>query len=541
MKKIIAFLCVLTLVLGMLAGCSSQSGPAKETDATPAQENTTDNTTPSEETPSPAATEEPVTIAYWYGNGVGEQEYTDDVEAELNKILSETPGYENIRIDLVPCKDYATDLTLALSSGTQVDLISTPEYGGFDKVALGEYLPLDDLVAANPEITADLPDWFMEYGKQDGTLYFIPNYQQMANTMFWGTPVEYIDAAGYTTDEVAEIIQSGDIDRNIALELDLLKAARDMGKDAYLRIGNFGDTRRYVGYSNTLINFDWNSNLFYDLNDETVKWTEDTDWVKGWYNYSSNFSQDGTTFPNEADNKEFFGGTIDKFLTGDHVFTSILTAGYGTSEMVSAQWSERFGIEMFACITPATIILPPENAAGGVVIASNSAHPEEAAKVLALLFNSKYEQFYNTLCWGIEGVHYNKLGDDQIETLEFTGSQGGADTTYCYHKWRGGDTFNAWNNQALTEEQEQYILNEINEGDATIKTLGGFIFDKEPVQTQIEQCTAVSKEYRTTLSTGVKGDAWQDYYDEYIEKMELAGVREIIEEYNTQLSAYLGK
>ena len=98
MKKLIAFLCVLTLVLGMLAGCSSQSTPPTVTDKTPAQETTTDNTTPSEETPSPAADEEPVTIAYWYGNDVGEQEYTDDVEAELNKILSETPGYENIRI-----------------------------------------------------------------------------------------------------------------------------------------------------------------------------------------------------------------------------------------------------------------------------------------------------------------------------------------------------------------------------------------------------------------------------------------------------------
>ena len=44
MKKLIAFLCVLTLVLGMLAGCSTQNAPVKETDETPAQENTTDNT-----------------------------------------------------------------------------------------------------------------------------------------------------------------------------------------------------------------------------------------------------------------------------------------------------------------------------------------------------------------------------------------------------------------------------------------------------------------------------------------------------------------
>ena len=541
MKKLIAFLCVLTLVLGMLAGCSSQSTPATVTDETPAQETTTDNTTPSEEPPSPAADEEPVTIAYWYGNGVGEQEYTDDVEAELNKILSETPGYENIRIDLVPCKDYSTDLTLALSSGTQVDLISTFEYGAFDKADLGEYLPLDDYVAANPEITADLPDWFIDYGKKDGTLYFIPNYQQMANTIFWGTPVEYIDAAGYTTDEVTEIIQSGDIDRNVELELALLKAARDMGRDAYIRNGNFSDPRRYTGYSNILMNFNWNSDLYYDLASESVKWTDDSDWVRSWYKYAAQFRQDGTVYPDDSDNKEYFGGTIDKFLTGDHVFTSILTAGYGTSEMVSKQWTERFGIEMFACLTVKNIVLPPENAAGGVAIASNSAHPEEAAKVLALLFNGKYKQFYNTLCWGIEGVHYNKLGDDQIETIEFSGSQGGADTTYCYHKWRGGNTFNAWNNQALTEEQEQYLLHDLNEGDSTVTTLSGFIFNKDDVQTKIEQCTAVSDEYRDTLGGGIKGDDWEAYYEEYIGKMELAGVRDVIDAYNSQLNAYLGR
>lgn len=541
MKKIIAFLCVLTLVLGMLAGCSSQSAPATETNETPAQETTTDNTTPSEETPSPAADEEPVTIAYWYGNGVGEQEYTDDVEAELNKILSETPGYENIRIDLVPCKDYSTDLTLALSSGTQVDLISTFDYGAFDKVDLGEYLPLDDYVAANPEITAELPDWFVEYGKKDGTLYFIPNYQQMANTIFWGTPVEYIDAAGYTTEEVTEIIQSGDIDRNAALEKDLLQAARDMGKDAWFRGNTLGDPRRYTGYSNVVMNFNWNSVLYYDPATEDVKWADDTDWMRGWFKYAAEFLNDGTSYPDDKDYKEYFGGAVNNWLTGDHVFSSILTADNGTSEMVCEKWTDRFGLDMYASMTVKEIVMPPENAAGGVAIAANSAHPEEAAKVLALLFNSKYDQFYNTLCWGIEGIHYNKLGDDQIETLEFEGSQGGAETTYCYHKWRGGNTFNAWNNQSLTEEQEQFILTEINEGSNTVTTLSGFIFDKAPVQTQIEQCTAVSEEYRPALGSGVMGDEWESYYEDYISKMEQAGVREVVEEYNSQLNAFLGR
>ena len=100
---------------------------------------------------------------------------------------------------------------------------------------------------------------------------------------------------------------------------------------------------------------------------------------------------------------------------------------------------------------------------------------------------------------------------------------------------------NAWNNQALTEEQEQYLLHDLNEGDSTVTTLSGFIFNKDDVQTKIEQCTAVSDEYRDTLGGGIKGDDWEAYYEEYIGKMELAGVRDVIDAYNSQLNAYLGR
>lgn len=536
MKKIIALLLALTLCLGLFAGCGTEKKPdPTETNA--------GQTNPPEDTNEPATPKDPVTITYWYGNGVGEQEYTAQVEEELNKILAATPGYEHITIDLVPCKDYSTDLTLALSSGTQVDLISTPGYGTFDKVDLGEYLELDDLVAANPEITADLPDWFVEYGKKDGNLYFIPNYQQMANTLFWGTPVEYMEKAGYTKEQVTEIIQSGDLERNIKLEQDLLQAARDLGKDAYLWGATFADPRRYTSYSNTLLSFIANSYLFYDLKDETIKWCDEDEWNLGWFGYAAQFHQDGTVYADESISMEYFGATREEYFTGDHVITSILTQGYGTSDMVSAQWSEQFGVEMFAVLANynGEILLPAQNAAGGVAIASNTKHAEDAGKVLALLFNGKYEQFLNTLAYGIEGVHYNKIADGQVETLEFSGSQGGAETTYCYHKWRGGNTFNVWNNQSLSPEQEEYILSEINEGDASITILAGFNFDKTNVETELEQCAAVATEYRNTLGNGLKDGNWEAYYKEYIEKMELAGVRTVIEEYTNQLNAFLGK
>ena len=541
MKRSLALIMALVLCMGLFAGCNSNNTPVE---TNPPAVNDPGTTEAPEVTEAPEA-KDPVTITYWYTNNIGEQEYTKRVEEELNAILKETPGYEHISIDLVPCKDYKTDLTLALSTGQQVDLIATFNYGATDKILLGEYLELSELVANNPEITADLPDWFLNYGKVDGGLYFIPNYQQLANTMFWFTTAEYAEKAGYTKEQITEIIQSGDLEKHLQLEKDLCDAARSLGKNAYIFSTQVSNARRFTSYSNTQLSFGSNSYLYLNSADNSIAWSDGDEWASAWFKAVTELRAEGYVYKEEAtEHTEFFGGTWpDRFNSdvGKAVISAGMTGYTGTSEMVEAQMKEQFGQDMIAvlCNVNAEIILPAENAAGGIAIASNSKYPEDAAKVMALLFNSKYEKFYNTLCWGIEGIHYNKIDDGHIETLEFAGSQGGADTTYCYWKWVGGNTFNAWLNQSLTDEQEAYILSNINEGSDTNTTIAGFIFDPSSVETEIEQCKAVAGEYSSTLRNGIKDAAWEDYYNEYKSKMQTAGLDKIIEEYSRQFNEWL--
>lgn len=53
---------------------------------------------------------------------------------------------------------------------------------------------------------------------------------------------------------------------------------------------------------------------------------------------------------------------------------------------------------------------------------------------------------------------------------------------------------------------------------------------------------ALYKEFHDSLFNGVKGsEGWKAYYDEYIEKMHLAGLDKVLEGYQAQVDAYLGK
>ena len=125
-KKVVALLCVASMAVSLLASCSSKEKTPQDTQAETKTESSTAVSGESEKT---AEKKDPVTLTYWYWNNVGEQEYTQQVEDKLNEILASTEGYEHITVDLHPCKDYSTDLSLALSAGEQIDIISFPGAG----------------------------------------------------------------------------------------------------------------------------------------------------------------------------------------------------------------------------------------------------------------------------------------------------------------------------------------------------------------------------------------------------------------------------
>lgn len=534
-KKILALLCATTMTLS-LAACGQE----------PANQNV--ESTPSTSTETQQASEvveepkEPVEITFWYNNGVGPQEYTDEVEAAINELLAETEGYEHITLRLHPCKDYATDIALAQATGEQIDVLSTSGLDYVTEAVNGAIIPLDDLLAANPEITAELPDWFLSYGKVDDEIYQVPNYQQLANSYFWVTPTEWFEASGLSYDEIQQAIYDRDAEKIAQFFEDYVVSVRKTtGKDTkYLFPSLYAYPHNWYYASNQLYHISNSEKFYYNLETGKVECTYLSEPTQNAWRQEAEWYLEGYNYPDEITASI----TSDKLgdIMEDVSYVMARVEGYGTVEMVKKNCDETYGYDCTVWALQDKYYIPETNAAAGVAISATSEHPEDAAMVLALLFNSKYADIYNTLAWGLEGTHYEDNGDGTIKTLEFSGSQGGADTTYCYHKWRGGNTFNLKTNQSMTPEQRDYLLEVVNEGEDNIQSpLLGLTLDTSTVANELAQIKSLHKEYINSLKYGVYGEEIDKYIDEFVGKLEAAGIQKVLDEFNAQVAAYLGK
>lgn len=543
-KKLFAVLCAATMTLSLVA-CGNTNNQKSEEISTEVSKQSTAEASQVQSSEPVKEVKDPVVIDYWYRNGVGEQEYTKEVQAKLNEILANTEGYEHMSVKLHPSKDYKTDFALAQTAGEKIDVFVTYSLPDLTtQMENGALYPLDDLVAANPEITADLPEYMMDYGKFDGTLYYIPNYQQMTNQYFVWTPTEFFKASGYDYDEVQAMFDEDDFDGIAKFMEDLTLAVRKAtGKDTkWIHPELMPEDELWLNADagiEAIYTSSKGSFFYWDSVNQCVGLTDLHETVQKGYLKNGEWNVNGLIYENYLVDKEI---TTEKDTMGEYSYVMWQAQTYGTKEMAQKSVSEKVGFDVTIFRLSEKVTMPRNNAAGGVAISASSEYPEEAAAFIALLFNSKYEEFYNTLVYGLEGIHYTPNGDGTIKTLEFDGSQGNASTTYCYWKWVGGNTFNAWLNQSMTQEQEDYIKNEINENPNNPKSeLVGFTPKTAPVETELAQVSSVIEEYKETLQAGAKGKDTESYMKEFYDKLEKAGVSKIIAEFEVQVKEFLAK
>jgi len=181
LKKMLALLLALVMVLGTLAACDTTE-PQQTTDP-----NAGNQTQPSKET-DPPETEpqlEPVTLK-WYVFGT-EKEGSKDVEEAFNaKLATVLP---NTKVEFTyggTTTTYATNWPLELAAESGMDLAWAGYMTNFlQDTKDGNLLPLDDLVAQYaPNIQADMQTFAKQYttGVYDGQMYGIPCIQPVVKT-----------------------------------------------------------------------------------------------------------------------------------------------------------------------------------------------------------------------------------------------------------------------------------------------------------------------------------------------------------------------
>lgn len=522
-KKVVSALMAAVLTAGLLTGCGS--GKAAGTDSQAGSDSGGEKA------------KDPVTLEWYYaGNGI--QADTQKVEDYVNELLKDYKGLEHVSVKMncILANDYPQQVLLAQTSGKKMDIIQTYRLDYVTEIRNGTFLPIDDYLNSDEfaALKNELPQWLWQSLKVDGATYIVPNYQIGATDRYIFIPKDYLQYADVEklkklklTDS-ASIIELSDEIANITRAVN---AAEGTNKYAYPSGESIATAFTY--FHQDVI--DRNSG-FIMRDGEKIKNLYLDDAFKEASRIAAEWVEEGL-LPSDAavQDRQAWEG---KNLLNDNAYAVMVAQAYGTEEQVSAQKSSDWGIEVEAIRLHDHYFMINGWGAGGNGVAAASEHPEEALKFIEALNTEKGKDIYNAVVYGLEGIHYEKVDDTHIKTLEYEGTQGLSDSSYAAWKWVIGNTKYAYLNQGCIEGDMEIVASINEDPENVISQMMGFRVNMDPVATEVSQCAAVVAEYRDALMWGSLGAGWETYYDEFAAKMEAAGVQKAIDEFQKQYDTW---
>ncbi|MBP3361526.1 MAG: ABC transporter substrate-binding protein [Clostridia bacterium] len=464
----------------------------------------------------------------WMMLGPGEQKDTQMVVDEFNKQLEGIIPNTSLELKVYSTSEYAEKYKLVSAANEPIDLIWIGWLIDYPtEVKNGSYYAMDELLDKyGADIKAEIPESLLNSVKIDGKLYQIPNYQMMVGGR------NGIAAHKNSTDKYADAQKIQEVLYNsptmteacydvIEEYLEKLKAGGELNlgvsTETFARLVQKGYQTVGSGYDFVIRRDDPKCKVynFYETPEMQLFFEKMNDWYKKGY-----IRKDILAVENVTQDEGKPDG-YDLWVT--QYFDK-------RSESLSSQYG--FPIELI-----------PQNeeyyydggSATGTAISANSKNPDRAMQLLDLLNTKKGKDIYNTLVYGIEGVHYNKVSDTRIETLSYSGAPDSS-SAYGQYKWAVGNTFNAYEIPGDLEGWNDYILG-LNESCIT-SPVAGLIFDNSSVKIESAQIATITNEFVRSLNSGAIAD-YKESYDKMIAKLNAAGAEKYMAELQRQIDEYL--
>lgn len=507
MKRTIALMLAVLMLVGLFTGCGKQEASAPEQESSSSQE-----TGKPAETPAEPEKEEEEIVTLKLVTRVGSFPDQDMVQEEINKILREKIGVE-IELGFIGLGEYDQNVKTMMAGGDDIDIVFTSNFANdyYSAVAQGAFMPLDDLLAEYaPQSYANIPEKFWDAVRVDGKIYGFINYQIIASQTGLMYRKDLVDEFGFDVDAVKKI---EDVEPYLAaakakdpsiIPMEMSKTGIFTYLETYYGFDQIGNDYmpgavRFGGDSLTV------ENIF-----ASEEFAEYCALMRDWYQ-KGYFIADAATFTSVADQRK----------TG-RIAAAINPIKPGVEAEITVNYANDMGVvaltEPFATTTGCTNTM---NA-----IMATCEHPEKAMQFLELL-NTDVE-LNNLLNFGIEGVHYNKISDNQIELIP--------DSGYCPNRaWTFGTAFLSYYLPGQATDIWD-LTKKMNEESVAAPTLG-FTFDPANVQSEIAQCASVYEEFGPSLITGTVDP--EEILPQFLAKLETAGASKIIAEEQAQIDAWL--
>lgn len=447
----------------------------------------------------------------------GGKEVDPRVVDAINEYLEEKLNI-HINLTLIPYANLVQQTNLMLSAGEGADVITIYMTPLFTVANNGQVLPMDELLEKYGQgIIEQMGMEFINCGRVGGVLYGLPTGRDLA--------------VDYGFEMRKDIADKYEIDYENIKDLDALyealKKVREGEPDMVTVVPSYGEMVRNWGWDplgdavtplGVLMDLgqSWEvENLF-----ETQEYADFVTRMRQWY-------QEGIIMQDAVSNSESVGvmmgaGTAFGGMMNIKPYFEVQeTANYGT-EIVCAR------------------IIPPTSNTAYVnmntwSIASSTKYPEASMKLLNLMYTDP--TLVNLLIYGIEDIHYVKVGDASNGQSVIAYPEGMDATTTTYKPsggWILGNQFvgHVWkgNPNDYWDVQREY-------NNTALKSFAfGFTWDSSNVKNQLTACTNVMGKYHKALMCGALDPA--ETLPKFIQELKDAGIDDIIADKQQQLDAW---
>lgn len=529
-KKLMGTVAAITAAVMMMTGCGSQAQNAETVQPAAAEQEKTQETAGGDT----ADSEDPIAaelakghvtlVGYQFGDAsVDHQMVLDKLNEMLERDINTT-----IDLKCIPWTDAENKYKLLFAAGEKFDFCYSGAWIGFNAVAsTNGYMPIDlEMVKTfAPETYANTSADRWKQVSVKGNIYGLPNNNPKIKNVLAVFRGDILDK--YNITSIASPDEFVDA---------LLTIAE--GEDS-LMAWNVGNTEQNGRMRGTLYSQQKNLKdiiqgvpfLCVGMDDEEYKIFkiyDDPDYMAylettrkladaGVWSRSALASADSDETNFKAEKSAcYIADAFDTFNNNNATMTAI-----------DPSYENRY----FE-VNPGYEKIPEGGNMSMVSINANSEHPERVMMVFDLLENNK--EYYDLVTYGIEGVHYEAVGEDKF--------------TPILPKWDdfGGFTL-SWgtNNASLIRQNSNVPQDQVDaynasmENDAIETPLATFVFDDTEFKNEIAAIGNITESYLLPIELGLTDQ--QAGLEEMKAKLEAAGIDKLMEAAQAQLDAYIAE
>ncbi|MGL5244318.1 MAG: ABC transporter substrate-binding protein [Sarcina sp.] len=444
----------------------------------------------------------PVTLT-WYTVGESPKDL-DVVQNKLNEYLDEKIGV-NLDIRFIGYGDYDKKMSVVVNSGEEYDIMFTNGWNYLTNARKGAYLDLSELLEKEgKEMKNTVDSRFWDGAEVDGKIYGVPAQKELGVAPMWCFTKEYVDKYKIPYEDIHSC-------EDLEPWLKVIKENEPDVVPLYIAGNGFTAQTTFdyiiepLGVSYTE---PYNADGTFKVQSifETPEMEKTLKTLRKYYELGYINSDSATTQDNKA---------VKRFVTkGD---------GQPGADKV---WAKDLKYDVVTSQVMDTYITNTSTTGSVMAVSSTSKNPEKAVEFLNILNTDPYVR--NMLNYGLEGTHYEKIGDNQIKLDEVKSKD------YSVPYYTLGNMYLL--NVLHTEDTDKWDKFEEFNTAAKVSPILGFKFDTEPVSTEIAAISNVLEEFKVTLYSGsVNVD---DYLPKLNAKLKEQGIEKIQAEMQKQIDQW---